>query len=102
MSRIGLWCAVSRRSNLRLACRLRRRLLLQPLHQFLNKGALSRQNFSASGGETEIGDAVNLGKILIFVRVRRPFHFEHIAGEGAKIKIGLERKSMYRLPTLLA
>lgn len=87
--------------SFRLARHSDQHIFFQPLYQFLNKRPLSRQNFSASGGETEIGDAVNLGKILMFARVRRPFHFEHIAGEDAEVKIGLERKSMYRLPALL-
>jgi hypothetical protein len=38
---------------------------LKPRDQFLDEGALARQDFPAGGGKTEIGNTINLRKALL-------------------------------------
>ena len=70
--------------------------------QLIDKSALTRQNLSPSFRYAEIGDTVDLRKILSFARSWWPFHFKVVAGKPAQVKIRLHRESVDHFTAFLA
>jgi len=74
---------------------------LQVSNQFIDESALTGQYFSPSFRHAEIGDPVDLRKVLCLARTWRPFHLEMIAGKRAQIEISFHGECVHHFPAPL-
>jgi ABC-2 type transport system permease protein len=82
----------------RLACSS---AAIELAHQFLDEGALARQDFAAGDGKREIGDAVDFRKVRAPAGAGRPLHFERVAGKAGDVEVCFTGEGMHRLAALL-
>lgn len=97
-------CVAARRTAIRSRANSSRRrfaVSLQVSNQLINESALTRQYFSPSFCHAEIGDTVDLRKVLYLARTRRPFHFELVTGKRTQIEISFHGECVHHLPAPL-